>query len=349
MLTGGARDLPARQQTLRGTIDWSYDLLDGEEQIVFDRLGVFAGGCTLEAAEAICSIGNPAGDGVDMLDVITSLVDKSLVRQAEGSEGEPRFTMLETIHEYARERLNVRGTAHVLRRQHAMYYLNLAEAAELELRGVNQTAWLDRLQAEQPNFRAALTSIKEESRVDDELDAPSGEDLTEIGLRLVGALWRFWWVRGFYEEQLRWSDSMVALAGWDIDAHSGLQAQTRSVAGSPRPRIVALAKVLLAQAILAVANHNPSDAVALGRESLALYREIGDQLAALRRSRSSARQRRARARWQRDLHCSRKASRWRVSWVAEHLPASCSNQWAMRRWRSSITVARPRSSTRALP
>src|SRR5262249_16655510 len=125
VLTGGARDLPARQQTLRTAIAWSYDLLNEGERRVFRRLAVFAGGCTLEAGEAVC---NQAGDlGLDVFDGIASLVDKSLLRHEDPVEGEPRFRMLETIREYGLEQLAASGEAAALQRRHAEYYLRLAE------------------------------------------------------------------------------------------------------------------------------------------------------------------------------------------------------------------------------
>ena len=145
LLTGGARDLPARQQTIRNTIDWSYDLLDAGEQTLFARLGVFVGGCTLEAAEAVC---NADGDlPMDVVDGLAALVDKSLLRQDEELDGEPRFVMLETIREYALEQLEASGEAEALRRQHADYFLALAETAEPWLRFMQpeREPWMARL------------------------------------------------------------------------------------------------------------------------------------------------------------------------------------------------------------
>ena len=125
LLGGGARDLPERQRTLRGAIEWSHALLDEDEQLLFARLAVFSGGRTLEAIEAVC---DARGDlPMDALESVSSLLDKSLLRQEEGPEGEPRFMMLETIHEYARERLEASGEAEETRRLHAEYFLALAE------------------------------------------------------------------------------------------------------------------------------------------------------------------------------------------------------------------------------
>ena len=125
-LTGGARDLPTRQQTIHNTIQWSYHLLDEREKILFARLGAFVGGCTLEAAEAVCNADNALP--LDVVDGIAALVDQSLLRQDEGPGGTPRFVMLETIREYALERLEQRGEVEAVRRWHAEYFLALAEA-----------------------------------------------------------------------------------------------------------------------------------------------------------------------------------------------------------------------------
>jgi predicted ATPase/class 3 adenylate cyclase len=154
-LTRGARDLPERQRTLRATIEWSFALLDEGEQVLFGRLAVFSGGRTLEAIEAIC---DAEGDlGVDAFEGVSSLVDKSLLRQEEGPDGEPRFYMLETIHEFAREKLQGSGEAEEIKRTHAEYFLTLAEEAYPDFKGANQLQWLERLEAEHDNMRAALT------------------------------------------------------------------------------------------------------------------------------------------------------------------------------------------------
>ena len=199
LLTGGGRDLPARHQTLRGTIEWSYSLLDAAEQTLFMRLAVFAGGRTLEAVEAVC---NAAGDlDVDVLDGMASLVDKSLLRQEEDLEGEPRFVMLETIHEYARERLEASEDAARLRQWHAEYFLALAERGDVELRGPNQLAWMDRLEAEHDNLGAALERAL----------GPRGS--VEQALRLCRALWWFWFMRGHLSEGRRWLDEALGPTG----------------------------------------------------------------------------------------------------------------------------------------
>jgi predicted ATPase/DNA-binding XRE family transcriptional regulator len=152
LLTGGARDLPHRQRTLRATLDWSYDLLSIAERPLFARLAVFVGGWTLETAEAVCDVGNDA----EVLQHMSALVHKSLVQQQANINHEPRFTMLETVREYALERLEENGELERLRRRHACYFLKLAEEEELASQGSLQRTWLNRLEAEHYNLRAAL-------------------------------------------------------------------------------------------------------------------------------------------------------------------------------------------------
>src|SRR5829696_5077666 len=196
LLKGGARNLPARQQTLRATIDWSYDLLTEEEKIFFGRLSVFSGGHTLEAAEEVC---DPEGN-LDVLEVVGSLLEKSLLRREQGADGEPRFVMLETVHEYAREKLEESGEAEEVKRRHAEYFVALAEEAHPELKGQDQLEWLQRLEAEHDNTRAALTWALRQEKV-------------ELGLRLAGALQRFWWTRGYDSEGRRWLEGALAMDG----------------------------------------------------------------------------------------------------------------------------------------
>lgn len=162
LLTGGARDLPARQKTMRATIAWSYDLLDDAEKRLFQRLSVFAGGATLEAAEAIC---NPNGDlGVDVLDGIASLVDESLLQEEDGGNGEIRFTMLGTIREYGLERLKESGEAEAIHRQHANYYLRLASRLKRRAESDEQGGVIARLDIERDNLWAALEWSQAEFR-----------------------------------------------------------------------------------------------------------------------------------------------------------------------------------------
>src|SRR5258708_7602191 len=188
MLTGGSRDVPARQQTLRNTIEWSYQLLNAWEQQLFRRLSVFVGGCTLLAAEAVCTFPDD-GEG-EVLDGVASLIDKSLLKRmeqaGEGSE-EPRLLMLETIREYGLEVLVARGEEEIARRAHADYFMQFAEEAEPALKGPQLVMWLERLEREHDNLRAALQWALEGGRA-------------EMALRLGTALERFWVVRGHRNE-----------------------------------------------------------------------------------------------------------------------------------------------------
>jgi predicted ATPase len=154
LLAGGPRNLPARQRTLEDTILWSYDLLDGEEQRLFRRLAVFDGGCKIPAIEAVDS---PGDRDWKVLDGVFSLVDKNLLRQVEQQDGGIRLAMLETIREYALERLQETNEGEAVRRAHARYYLSLAEEAEPELTTAQQMRWLDLLETEHNNLRAALS------------------------------------------------------------------------------------------------------------------------------------------------------------------------------------------------
>ena len=238
LLTAGPRDLPARQQTLRATLEWSHALLTAGEQVLFARLAVFAGGCTLEAAEAVC---NADGDlPIDVLDGVESLVAKSLLREV-GAGGEPRVGMLETVHEYAGERLAASGAAGALRRRHARYFLGLAEQAEPHLGGGDQAAWLKRLQADHDNLRAALGW------------SLAGEP--EVGLRLAGALWRFWEICGYFTEGRGWLEQALAGSG-----------------GAPALR----AKALTGASTMAFCQGDYQQATALHGQALLLFRRLGD-------------------------------------------------------------------------
>jgi len=204
LLTGGSRTALPRQQTLRALIDWSYDLLDEPERALLRRLSVFAGGWTLEAAEAVAgdgAIGLLGSPSPDTLDLLTSLVDRSLV-QFEAQDGEGRYRLLETIRQYARERLREAGEEGAARARHGDYYLALAEEAEPHLIGAEQAAWLDRLEREHDNLRAAM----------DFGFAPLSTAIEngDVGLRFVGALWRFWSVRGHVGEGRERAASVLA-------------------------------------------------------------------------------------------------------------------------------------------
>ncbi|MFQ5927164.1 MAG: tetratricopeptide repeat protein [Terriglobia bacterium] len=185
LLTGGPRDLPARQQTLRDAIAWSHDLLNPDLQVLFRRLAVFAGGCTEQAARVVCEeVGKLE---VNAFEGLVSLVDNSLMRHEEGPAQEPRFSFLETIREYAEERLDASGEMEAVRRQHAAYFLRLAEQAEPELTGPREAEWFDQLEREHDNLRAALDWLVNDAEVHE-------------ALRLGGSLARFWRVHGHLTE-----------------------------------------------------------------------------------------------------------------------------------------------------
>ncbi|NUM74266.1 protein kinase [candidate division KSB1 bacterium] len=196
LLKGGPRDVPARHQTLRQAIAWSDDLLEAEEKILFRRLAVFAGGCSLEAAEAVCSARHDVAGSA--LDGIAALVDKSLLRQDRAADREPRFMMLETIREYALERLQASADWEATRRAHAHFFLALAERAEPQLTGPEQKAWCDQLAKEHENFRAVFNWVQATGEVN-------------LGLRLGGALWRFWLWRGHVREGYDRLNALLAL------------------------------------------------------------------------------------------------------------------------------------------
>ena len=253
LLTGGPRDLPFRHQTLRGAIAWSYDLLIEAEQTLFRRLPVFAGGCTLEAAEAICGgwetgissqaprgIESPLPDArmlspIDVLDGAASLLDKSLLREEQSARCEPRLLMLETIREYGLEQLEASSEAAEVRRRHAVYYLQLAEAAAPKLHGPEQVDWLDRLEAEHDNLGAVQAWTQAQ---------PRGR---EQALRLASALLWFWLVRGYYAEGRRASSATTRgrqrcwSRAWYCSGSSAIagQATTRCIDSAKRPRIKA--------------------------------------------------------------------------------------------------------------
>jgi tetratricopeptide (TPR) repeat protein len=245
LLVGGARDLPARQQTLRATLAWSYDLLEASERALFRRLAVFVGGCTLEAAAAVCHApGHP-----DVVEGVAALVDKNLLRLEDQAEGAPRFGMLETIREYAWERLEASGEAEGLRRRHAVYYLELAEAPHTGVRAAERDVWFARLERELNNLRAALGWAQE-----------AGE--AELGLRLAGALWWVWNRLGYLSEGRTWAEGLLALR--------------ESRAGSSGAMAIR-ANALRAAGRLAFRQGDYGPAVALFEQRLALHRELGDK------------------------------------------------------------------------
>jgi predicted ATPase/DNA-binding SARP family transcriptional activator/DNA-binding CsgD family transcriptional regulator len=192
LLTNGARDLPARHQMMRETIAWSYNLLTGDEQRIFRRLAIFTGGWTLDAAEAV------AGEvGLDVLERLSTLVEHSLVRQIAPSDAPARFKMLETIREYGLEQLAVSGEGQTMRQRHAAHFVALAAEAEPLLSRADHSGWLERLDAEQDNFRLTL----EWALMHD----------PELGLHLAGSLCRFWFVRGHWSEGRRWLEQVLAV------------------------------------------------------------------------------------------------------------------------------------------
>src|SRR5262249_26789651 len=193
-----ARDLPERQRTLRRAIDWSYDLLTPAEQKLFRRLAVFVGGFTLESAEAVCNTQEDLE--LDLFDGVASLADKSFLRQTRPEDAEPRFTMLETIREYGRERLEERGESPAARRAHAAYFLVLAEEGSAEMTAADQQGWLNRCEIELDSIRAAIQYL-----------LAAGE--AEWGLRLGAALFAFWEAREHLTEGLEALEALLAMPG----------------------------------------------------------------------------------------------------------------------------------------
>ncbi len=214
-LVGGPLDAPERHKKLRNALDWSYDLLSEEEKRLFVRLGLFVGGCTLETIAAVL-----ADDSATILELLGSLVDKSLVRRLENTTGQSRFVMLETLREYALEKLAERGESAEIAQQHAQYFTKLAEEAEGGLRTARQNYWLERLEAEHDNLRHALTW------------ATSTPNVAEIGLRLGGALWLFWFIRGYLTEGRKWLEQLLALETSDNPASQTARAKALSGAGN---------------------------------------------------------------------------------------------------------------------
>ncbi len=273
LLTGGAQDLPVRHQTLRSAIAWSYDLLEEEDKKLFRRLGVFVGGRTLEAIEAVCNANCDLT--VDVLDGVESLISKSLVQQVEGAGGEPRFVMLATIHEYAREKLDENGEAEELSRQHAHYFLALAERAEEELTGERQAKWLARLEEEHGNLRAALrrSSDNRRSRNGRDADVQNVED-EELELRLAGALWKFWYVHGHFSEGRQQLFAVLHMADMRTRKQDDIvTGQTVGLGAHSAAR----AKALLGAGWLAWTQGDYASASSFSKESLAIYRELGDK------------------------------------------------------------------------
>jgi tetratricopeptide (TPR) repeat protein len=280
LLTGGARDLPSRQQTLRGTVDWSYGLLNPAEQTLFRRLSVFAAGCTLEGAEAVC---DTKGDlGIDILDGMASVVDKSLAQQVDQADAETRFRMLSTLREYAVERLADSDDEAATRRAHAAYYLVLAEEGSEDMAASPE--WLDRFEVEHDNFRAALDHLIKTGDAD-------------WSLRVGTALFRFWETREHLTEGRDAISRILGLPG--VAAYPKLRSRLEFASGvlaSEQGDFIAAQKmfedslktcsdlkdhrgVAVALNGLAVAARDlgeVADACALFERCVAIWKELGD-------------------------------------------------------------------------
>jgi predicted ATPase/DNA-binding XRE family transcriptional regulator len=261
LLTGGARDLPERQQTLGDTVAWSYDLLNPGEQALFRRLAVFAGGGSLEAVENVCGSEDEEQVASSVLETLASLLDNSLVVSLSESSAlqedeEPRFTMLETIREYALERLMASGEVEEVQRRHARYYVELAEAAQPQASGpwdeLDWSSKFTRIEREHDNLRAALGWAVQNLEV-------------ETAARLAIALWWFWLERGYLSDGRRWMETILAL--------DGAEARTRE---APR-KLPARTKAYLLRVsgVLAMAQGDHDRAVALHEEAMAVYRGMG--------------------------------------------------------------------------
>jgi predicted ATPase len=247
LLTDGARDLPERQRTLRNTLDWSFDLLSAPEQALFGCLGVFAGTFDLRAVAAVSgdSASSPAdpGQAGQVIDTLSSLVDSSLVRQ-EARSGEPRFRLLETIQEYALQRLGHSARWTEAHDRHAAYFLALAEPTAAEMTGRGQLGWLDRLEAEHDNLWAAMSWL-----VDSDI---------ESAMRLFWVTWRFWWLHGHPAE----------LAGFE----------EKFAAGSEHLPPYQHALTLTGAGFMLLANEDQAGAEVIFEQSLRLYRQSRDSL-----------------------------------------------------------------------
>jgi predicted ATPase len=249
LLTGGARDLPERQRTLRNTLDWSFDLLSPAEQTLFGRLGVFPGTFDLEAAEAV---GGGADGSVqagrdhagEVIDTLGSLVDASLVRDRDRS-GQRRFSMLGTIRDYSRARLRESDQWKEAHDRHAAHFLALADSAKAGLEGPSQVTWLDRLEAEHDNLGAAMSWFVD-------------QDQPGLAHRLGAVTWRFWWFRGHAEEFARYGQMIVGTG-------EKLPPDQRGYAQN-------------GLGIMLIASGNRAQAQVLFEQALALFRELGDKL-----------------------------------------------------------------------
>jgi tetratricopeptide (TPR) repeat protein len=326
LLTGGVLDAPARQQTLRAAIAWSYDLLDVSERALFAALGVFVGGCTLAAAEALAAELNIENEELSsdsskqaglnsqfsILHLLESLIDKSLLYRSPDMADEPRFMLFETIREYALEQLEISGALAAVRRQHTLYYLELAEGISRQIHGPQQIELLAQLEAEHENLRAAMTWCLE---AEEPRDTRQGEkeirerfslspspalpvSRPETGLRLAGSLWWPWYVCGNAREAREWLQAALDQAGAAAPTRARVQAliglafltlfQGEFVlARKLYEQILALAGALEEPVGSAWAHYglgrvawhqgDGARSIALFAESLALFRQAGDQ------------------------------------------------------------------------
>ena len=288
LLASGSRDRPERQQTLRGAIAWSHDLLGPGPRRLFARFSVFAGGAALGEAEAVCG---PAAElDEEVFDGLAALVDQSLLRPVE-TTGEPRFQALQTIRDFAREQLDASGETDQIRERHARAFLALVEAAEPHLTGMEQRAWLDRLEREADNLRLALDWFVERGDV-------------QSALRMGGAAWRFWQMRGYLFEGIQRMTAILALPGADadpvarrrgLDAAAGLTYWRGDIDGAKLlyGESLALARASGDKAAIAEALYNESFTYmltlidvpggrAMAAEALALFTELGDAVGVAR-------------------------------------------------------------------
>jgi predicted ATPase/class 3 adenylate cyclase len=288
LLTGGSRDLPGRQQTLRGAIDWSYDLLEAPDRRLFERFSIHSGGAFLTQADAVC--GPSAELGEDVLDGLSSLSDKSLVKPDLAMADDPRFAMLVTIRDYAQERLTAAQEFDGLARRHARVYLEFAESMAAGLTGPRSREVADRFELDHDNIRAAL-----------DWAVAAGE--AEIAMRLAAAVWRFWQRRGHLEEARRRLDTVLAMPGvkdqpaelraraygaaggisyWQADGHSTYANYVRALAAAEESGDKQLiARALYDHGFAAVDVATPSDNIydtglPYWERSLAIFEEIGD-------------------------------------------------------------------------
>lgn len=248
LLTSGARTALPRHQTLQAMIDWSYDLLTEPERNLLMRLSVFAGGWSLESAELVC-----AGDGIRrhaILDVLTQLVNKSLIVVERKQEQETRYSMLETIRQYAREKLWQAGEGELMRQQHLAYFVDLAEQAEPNLRAFDMMLWLDRLELELDNIRAALEWALESD--------------AEAILQLAGALWWFWHIRDHKSEGAEWLERALSIEEMERGDHPLIFSQA-----------INRGKALYVAGFLRLRMWETDRATALSEESLRLFQELG--------------------------------------------------------------------------